>query len=205
MSKPYFIGITGGSASGKTKFLQDIISYFDEDQLCVISQDNYYYPIEKQAVDSQGVVNFDLPETIDQEAFEKDILSLASGNTISLPEYTFNNPDAPVNILTFKPAPIIIVEGIFVLYYENIAKHLDLRLFIDAKEHIKLKRRIVRDNEERGYDLQDVLYRYEHHVAPTYEQFIEPCKEHADLIIPNNKDFETALGVIIGYLSTKLS
>ena len=81
MSKPYFIGITGGSASGKTKFLQDIISYFDEDQLCVISQDNYYYPIEKQAVDSQGVVNFDLPETIDQEAFEKDILSLASGRS----------------------------------------------------------------------------------------------------------------------------
>jgi len=96
------------------------------------------------------------------------------------------------------------VEGIFVFFIEEIREQLDLRLFIDAQEHIKLKRRIKRDETERGYGLNDVLYRYEYHVAPTFEKFIKPFMYEADFIIPNNRDFSVALGVIVDFLKTKV-
>ena len=108
-------------------------------------------------------------------------------------------------MLTFHPAPVIVVEGIFVLYYPELSDLLDLKIFIDAKDHIKLKRRIIRDKVERGYDLDDVLYRYEMHVMPTYEKYIKPFKNDADLIIPNNLNFDKGLEVIRTYLKAKSS
>ena len=96
--------------------------------------------------------------------------------------------------LVFRPAPIVVVEGIFVFHFEEIAKLLDLKVYIDAQEHVKLHRRIIRDRDERGYDLADVLYRYTHHVAPTYERFIAPYKHDADIVIPNNRHFEQGPG-----------
>jgi len=94
---------------------------------------------------------------------------------------------------------------IFVFYFPEIRKLLDLKVFIDAEEHIKLKRRIKRDGQERGYDMEDVLYRYEHHVAPTFDRYIRPFKAEADLIVPNNHHFEKGLEVIIGFLNQKVS
>lgn len=106
-------------------------------------------------------------------------------------------------MLTFASAPVVVVEGIFVLYYPELTDLLDLKIFLDAKDHIKLKRRIIRDKVERGYDLDDVLYRYEMHVMPTYEKYIEPFKNEADLIIPNNHNFDRALDVIRTYLRAR--
>ena len=202
--KPYIVGITGGSASGKTKFLNELIKDFSKSELCLISQDNYYRPREEQPIDENGIKNFDTPNSIDAVTYAKDILSLKNGETVFKEEYTFNNPDKKATILEFKPAPIIVVEGIFVLYYPEVASLLDLKLFIEAKEHLKLKRRIIRDNEERGYDLDDVLYRYEKHVYPTYEKFIKPFKSDADIIIPNNTLFDNALEVIKSHLKQKV-
>ena len=122
---------------------------------------------------------------------------LKSGGSIVKKEYTFNNPKARSR-LEFKPAPILIVEGLFVQYFPEIVKELDLRIFIEARDYVKLTRRIRRDNEERGYDLNDVLYRYENHVMPIYDSLIEPLKHQADLIIPNNDHFEHALHVLVG-------
>ncbi len=135
----------------------------------------------------------------------RDILAVKNGNTVTVKEYTYNNPQATPTILEFKPAPIILVEGIFVFYHQPVAELLDLRLFIDAQEHVKLSRRITRDREERGYDVDDVLYRYEKHVAPTYINYIEPFKYSSDLIIPNNQDFEEALDVVTCFLRSKIS
>ncbi len=204
MSNHYLIGITGGSGSGKTYFLNQLISQFSKKELCLISQDNYYRPRHEQPVDEAGVQNFDLPQSIDHEAFARDIKALREDKTVEIEEYTFNNPNATPKRLVFAPAPIIVVEGIFVFYFEQIAQMLDLKLFIEAKDHIKLKRRIIRDNEERGYDLEDVLYRYEQHVAPTYAKFIEPYKHQSDIIIPNNSKMENAVDVIITYLKSKV-
>lgn len=201
---PFIIGITGGSGSGKTRFLNGLLSKFSEREVCLISQDNYYKPRDMQPVDIKGVKNFDLPESIDFEAYKEDILSLKNGDTVTRKEYTFNNPSADPKIITLEPAPVIVVEGIFVLYYRPIAEILDMKLYIDAKDYIKLIRRIVRDDKERGYDLDDVLYRYEHHVMPTYERHIKPFKKEADVIIPNHKSFDSALDMVETYVRSKM-
>ncbi|MFB9210784.1 uridine kinase [Echinicola jeungdonensis] len=204
MNQPFIVGITGGSASGKTLFLDQLLQAFDPEEVCLISQDNYYKPKDQQPVDEHGIPNFDTPYSIDFDQYSADILKIRQGEQVFRQEYTFNNPKATPKILTFKPAPVVVVEGIFVLYYPELAKLLDLKVFIDAKDYIKLKRRIVRDKVERGYDLDDVLYRYENHVMPNYEKYIEPFKHDADLIIPNNDDFEKALELVKTYLKSKI-
>ena len=205
MNKPYIVGITGGSASGKTLFLDKLLNYFDSDQICLISQDNYYKPRNLQPRDDMGIHNFDTPDSIDFQEYAEDIRKIRMGETISRKEYTFNNPNKTPKLLYFKPAPVVLVEGIFVLYYPELAKLLDLKVFIDAKDYIKVKRRILRDKVERGYDLDDVLYRYEKHVMPTYEKYIEPFKHDADLIVPNNHGFDKALDVLKSYLREKIA
>ena len=204
MGTPYIIGITGGSGSGKTRFLKGLLDQFSEGEVCLISQDNYYKPRNEQPIDKKGVKNFDLPESIDFESYKQDILTLKFGESINRTEYTFNNAAVEPGIISLHSAPVIVVEGIFVLYYREIAEMLDLKVFIDAKDHIKLKRRIIRDDKERGYDLDDVLYRYEYHVMPTYEKYIAPYKGEADIIIPNHTDFQEGLAVLSSFVRSKI-
>jgi len=204
MPQPYTIGITGGSGSGKTYFIKELASHFRPDEICLISQDHYYKPLEVQFTDERGVQNFDLPSSIDKDDLAADIHKLKSGQSITKKEYTFNNPKATSRFLEFIPAPILIVEGLFVQYFPEIVKELDLRIFIEARDYVKLTRRIRRDNEERGYDLNDVLYRYQNHVMPIYDSLIEPLKHQADLIIPNNDHFEHALHVLVRALKSHL-
>lgn len=205
MKKAFTIGITGGSGSGKTYFLQGLSSKFSANEICLISQDHYYKAPDQQPVDANGVTNFDLPSTIDRVAFHADLVKLKTGENVRKQEYTFNNPSSTSKMLEFRAAPILVVEGLFVQYFEEIEKELDLKIFIEAKDYLKLGRRIRRDQVERGYDIHDVLYRYEHHVMPVYESLIEPLKHNADLVIPNNSHFERALEVVIGFLRARLN
>ena len=200
MNKPFTIGITGGSGSGKTFFLQGLSSRFKSEEICLISQDNYYWSREQQPVDENGIRNFDLPQSIDYRTFGADLVKLKAGQNVIKKEYTFNNPNTEPKLLEFKSAPVIVVEGLFVQYFEEIERELDLKIFIEAKDHVKLGRRIKRDQVERGYDVDDVLYRYQHHVMPVFESLIEPIKHKADLVIPNNSNFDRALEVLVGYL-----
>ena len=197
MTKTYTIGITGGSGSGKTYFIEQLAAHFDATELCLISQDHYYKAREEQVTDEMGVKNFDLPEAIQLEELVNDIQKLKRGEVLRKPEYTFNNPLATAMILEFKPAPILIVEGLFVQYFPDVASELDLKIFIEAKDYVKLSRRIRRDNDERGYDLNDVLYRYQHHVMPVYESMIRPLMDQADFVIPNNHHFKNALAILV--------
>lgn len=205
MKRAFTIGITGGSGSGKTFFLRGLSSQFASDEICLLSQDNYYKPIAEQHRDENGIENFDLPEAIDRQAFHDDVLKLRAGMNVSRKEYTFNNNSATPNILHFKAAPLLIVEGLFVQYFGEIEKELDLKIFIEAKPHVKIARRIKRDQVERGYDINDVLYRYEFHVMPVYETLIEPLKHSSDLVIPNNSHSSRALSVVIEFLKSKLA
>lgn len=204
MSKPFLIGITGGSGSGKTTFIRQLRDAFPTDRLCIISQDDYYRPINEQQRDEQGIENFDLPRSIDKKAFYEDIKKLMAGQPVERPEYVFNNEKAKAKMLTFQPAPIILVEGIFVFHFKKIRKLLDLKIFLHAKENLKVIRRIKRDQVERNYPLEDVLYRYENHVLPTFEKYIQPYMDEADLIINNNQDFEAGLAVVKGFLQSRL-
>jgi uridine kinase len=203
--RPYIVGITGGSASGKTHFLKTLLGNFGEDQITLISQDNYYRPRHEVPTDKNGVHNFDLPESIDFKRYAEHIHQLREGQAVQMKEYTFNNPNVEPKLLTFRPSPIVVVEGIFVYYFEEIAELIDLKVFIDARNKVKLNRRIHRDNAERGYDINDVLYRWEHHVRPTYQQYIKPFRATADLVIPNNDGYDKGLEVLVAFLKTKLT
>lgn len=202
--KSYIIGITGGSGSGKTLFINKIIENFRSNEVCFISQDNYYRPREDQPIDDKGVKNFDKPESIDVHKFISDIKKLVRGEKFSIKEYTFNNPDMESAIIEFNPAPVIILEGIFIFHIKEISNLIDLKIFIDAREHIMLKRRIIRDNEERGYDLADVLYRYENHVMPAFNTYIMPYKDDCDIIVNNHSNFSKGIEVIRSHIAAIL-
>lgn len=198
--KPLIIGITGGSGSGKTSFIKHLRERFSEEELCVISQDDYYRPREEQEVDEAGVVNFDLPRSIDKKAFVHDVKKLLNGEVVTRQEYTYNNALAKAQELVFRPAPIILVEGLFVFHFNKMRKLLDLKIYLHAKENLKVIRRIKRDRVERNYPLEDVLYRYENHVLPTFERYIKPYMEDADIVINNNRQFNMGLEVVTGFL-----
>lgn len=202
--KPYVIGICGGSGSGKTTFIRKLRERFATSDLCIVSQDDYYLPRHLQHKDSNDEFNFDLPKSFDKKKFRTDLNRLIAGETVTIQEYVFNNPDAVPKTLVFESAPIIVVEGLFVFHYKKIAPLLDLKIFINTKENLKVIRRIHRDQVERGYPIEDVLYKYEHHVLPSFERFIQPYKEEADVVINNNHDLERGLSMVEGFLRSKL-
>ncbi len=202
---PFIIGIAGGSGSGKTTFIKQIRARFSEAEVCVISQDEYYKPIEQQYRDDEGIENFDLPASIDKKAFRIDIERLKAGETVVRKEYMFNNAAREPKLLTFRPAPIIVVEGLFVFHFKKINELLDLRVFVDAKDVFKVARRIRRDAVERGYDISDVIYRFENHVTPSWESFIAPYRDEADIVVNNNRrGLGAGIDMICGFIEKKL-
>jgi len=206
MNKPFIVGIAGGSGSGKTRFANQLKDKFDSKNVEVFSLDNYYRPLAEQPVDEFGDANFDRPESFFRDKLKEDLQSLRSGQDLTIPKYEFNiNRDGEPKFITVKANAIIIVEGLFTLYFEEIAPLIDLKLFVDAPIWLMMKRRIERDEVERGYgDLQATMNRYERHVIPAFKEFVQPCKDDSDLIIPNHNDFSNGLSVITSHLKSLL-
>jgi uridine kinase len=191
MTNPYIIGIAGGSGSGKTFFLNRFLDHFSKDEVCLVSQDDYYFPVaHNMTAEENALYNFDLPSTIDNEQFENDIYKLIDGQTLYKEEYTFNNRNVKPKMLEIKPAPILIIEGLFIFHFKAIDELLDMRIFIDTDEEVALQRRLKRDLLERGYSNDDVMYRWENHVMPAYNEFLLPYKDGCDKIVINNTDAE---------------
>lgn len=200
----YIVGIAGGSASGKTSFLRQLKQNFPENAISVISQDNYYRPQEEQKLDENGKVNYDLPTAIDKDEFYNDIKKLLNGEIIRRKEYTFNNSAVEPEMIVVNPAPIIVIEGLFVFHYANIRHLLDLRLYLDVREEIQLTRRLKRDRDERGYPEQVVMYQWENHVLPSFKKFLKPYRDDAHIIVTNNISFEMGLLVLTEHLLYRL-
>jgi uridine kinase len=202
--KPFVIGIAGGSGSGKTFFLNCFLNHFDPEDICLVSQDDYYKPKHLQKIDKNGWINFDLPEGIDDEKLTSDLTRLISGGSFQKKEYTFNVSEDKARLLTIKSAPIIIVEGLFIFHYSKVSKLFDMRIFMDADEEITLNRRIKRDGEERGYDRDMVMYQWINHVVPAYNSYLLPYKGTADKIIMNNTHVADDIITITKELSREL-
>lgn len=201
---PYFVGIAGGSASGKTSFLQALFNAFEPDEISLVSQDNYYRPAEQQLADENGRLNFDLPGSLYREEYHRDLELLKAGVEVIREEYTFNNPAVTPKTITVKPAPIVVTEGLFVFHYEEIWAMLDHRVFLYADENIRLERRIARDSTERGYPEEDVRYQWEHHVMPADRRYLQPYREKCDLIVDNDEHFEPGLKLLVDHLKKVL-
>jgi len=154
----------------------------------LISQDDYYIPANTKTQEENRLYNFDLPTSIDRNAFYSDIKDLFDGKTVYKEEYTFNNPALTPKMLEIKPARILVVEGLFIFHYDEVNQLLDYRIFLDAEESIALRRRLRRDLLERGYDHDDVMYKWINHVVPSYNEYLLPFRETCDLVIQNNTD-----------------
>ena len=201
---PYVIGIAGSSGSGKTFFLNCFLQHFAPEEVTLISQDDYYIPANTKTQEENRLYNFDLPTAIDREAFFRDIQLLTGGHVIHKASYTFNNPAIEPSILELKPAPILIVEGLFIFYYEEIRQLIDHRIFLHAEDEIALQRRLKRDLVERGYNEEDVRYKWVNHVQPSYRQYLLPFRDSCNRVIINNTDDPTPIIAITQEISTNL-
>ncbi|MCH2223611.1 MAG: hypothetical protein MK066_02495 [Crocinitomicaceae bacterium] len=188
------IGICGGSGSGKTTLLSRIVNHYSEVKPSVFSMDNYYRPIEEQQRDRNGEINFDLPTALDQKKLTDDLQKLLKGESIIVKEYHFNSPPDKHVLITIDPSPLIIVEGLFLFEYLEVSKTLDYSIFIDVDPKIQLDRRLYRDQETRGYSRESILYQWENHVTPCYENYLLPYRKNANFHFRNDgnsdADFE---------------
>ncbi len=203
-SKPFLVGITGGSGSGKTTFIKRLVEDMGIENVAVLTQDNYYINRDNQPKDINGVEDYDRPESFDFVQYKQDLFKLLNGESVEIYEYNYNKSKQERNKIVIKSAKIVVTEGIFVFHFPEISDLINLKIFVDAKEAVKMRRRIYRDAVERGYDMNDVLYRYENHVTPSYERYIKPIRHDADIIIPNNADFAKGLAVLTQFLKSKI-
>ena len=198
--KRYVLGISGCSGSGKSEILKKLSDKINSNLVSIISQDNYYKKRDSQLIDLNGFHNFDLPESINKKKFYDDISKLISGKNIEYFEYNYNNPKLKSNKKKIISNPIIIVEGLFVFHYKKINNLFNSRVFIDAELNLMIKRRLNRDLNERGYDKNDVEYRYKNHVIPAFKKFTKPYKNASNLIINNNKSIELSVTKLSNFL-----
>ncbi len=202
--EPYLIGIVGGSASGKTSFLRGLLERLPEKRCAVMSQDNYYRPIHEQTRDAQGQPNFDLPTAFFVDYFHADLVKLVRGETVTRHEYTYNHRDRQGRLITVEPAPVVLVEGLFLFHLEEIRRLLELRVFIDVNEEICKARRLERDARERGYPPDHVEYQWREHVLPAYRNFILPYRDEAHIIVANHGDYSKGLEVVADHVLARI-
>lgn len=181
------IGIAGGTGSGKTTVVHNILKQLSSDDVIVISQDNYYHDSSHLSFEERIQINFDHPRSIDFELLVEDLKKLRKGETIEQPVYSFLTHTRTDETLLTPPKNVVIVEGILVLTDAQLREMFDLKIYVHADSDERLIRRIKRDIQDRGRDLEEVISRYKKTLKPMHEQFIEPTKKYADLIIPNEK------------------
>lgn len=179
------IGIAGGTGSGKTTVVQNILNNLETDSVLVISQDNYYREYQGLPFEEREKINFDHPRSIDFDLLSEHVKMLREGKSVEQPVYSFITHSRKDETLLVHPKKVIIVEGILVLTQKELRDLFDLKVFVHADSDERLIRRIKRDITERGRNLEEVLNRYRTTLKPMHEQFIEPSKNYADIIVPN--------------------
>lgn len=198
------IGICGGSGSGKTTLLNRLYAKYSDLKPSVFSMDNYYFPIEKQQLDQNRHYNFDLPSALDEEKLTNDLIRLKNGEQISVKEYHFNAPPDKHVLITLDPSELIIVEGLFLFHYKGVRELLDYSIFIDVDFDVQLDRRLYRDQETRGYSREDIIYQWDNHVTPCYNNYLLPYKSKADFIFRNDSNSEKDFEQLTNELSSRL-
>ena len=200
MKELILIGIAGGSGSGKTTLTSELLNEYGKDKIAVIEQDSYYKDLSHLPLEERRTYNYDHPKAIDITLFQFQLSTLLKGRNINIPIYDFSNHVRLKNTKMIVPLPVIIVEGILVLYFQELRQLMVIKIYIDTPEDIRFKRRFDRDIKERGRTAESIRKQYISTVRPMHEEFVEPSKNSADIIILGHKD----QGDIIEQVRSKL-
>ena len=198
------IGIAGGTGSGKTTVVNQIINELPENEVCVISQDSYYKSTDSLTYEERIKINFDHPRAIDFELLEKHITELKKGEIIQQPVYSFVTHNRTKDYIETHPRKVVIIEGILIFNNKKLLDLFDIKIFVHADADERLIRRLRRDIKERGRDIDEVLDRYKNTLKPMHQQFIEPTKSFADIIIPNDRYNTVAIDIVRTVISERL-
>lgn len=198
------IGIAGGTGSGKTTVVHQIMNELPQAEVGIISQDSYYKQNDNLAYEERILINFDHPRAIDFELLVNQLKDLKAGNTVNQPVYSFVTHNRTEDHIITHPRKVMIVEGILILANPELRDMFDIKIYVHADSDERLIRRLKRDIAERGRDMEEVLNRYQNTLKPMHEQFIEPTKAFADIIIPNDKYNTVAIDVVRAVINQRI-
>ncbi|MBP4138288.1 MULTISPECIES: uridine kinase [Flavobacterium] len=199
------IGLAGGTGSGKTTVVHQIMNELPDTEVGVISQDSYYKQNHGLSFDERALINFDHPRAIDFDLLVTHLKALKAGETIDQPVYSFVQHNRTDDTVSTHPRKVMIVEGILILTNPELRELCDIKIFVHADSDERLIRRLKRDISERGRDIDEVITRYQNTLKPMHEQFIEPTKAYADIIIPNDKYNTVAIDVVRAVINQRIS
>ena len=198
------IGIAGGTGCGKTTIVNQILKELPKEEVSIISQDSYYKDTSHLSYNDRVKINFDHPKSIDFELLTTHLSKIKSNESIHQPIYSFVTHNRTEDTILTHPRKIVIIEGILIFINPELRNMFDIKIFVDTDSDERLIRRIKRDTTERGRDLKEVLNRYQTTLKPMHNEFIEPMKDYADIIIPNNKHNIVAIDIVKTIITEKL-
>jgi uridine kinase len=199
------IGVAGGTASGKTTFVNEVMSGLSTEGLGLIAQDAYYKDNSHLTFDQRCLLNYDHPEAIDFDLMVEQIKALKAGASIDQPVYDYKIHNRTTETLPIAPKAVFIIEGILVLHHKALRDLMDLKIFVDAPGDQRLMRRMKRDMAERGRDLDEVMQRYSETLKPMHDAYIEPSKAHADIVVLSHQNNPQAVSLLQTYIESKMS
>jgi len=204
-NRPLVIGVAGGSGSGKTTVVRRIIESIGADDILLLQHDFYYRDLGHMPLSERVLQNFDHPLSLETELMIRHIQALTEGYSVEIPQYDFANHTRLEQTVKATPRRVILVDGILIFYEKELRTLMDIKLFVDTDNDVRLLRRIKRDIIERDRSLESVLHQYEHFVRPMHFEFVEPSKRYADVIIPHGGQNNIALEMVDALIKNRLS
>ena len=197
MMNTIIIGIAGGTGSGKTTLADKLVNSFGREEVSILRHDAYYKRHDNMTFEERCKLNYDHPDAFDNDLLVEHILDLKEGKSIEMPVYHYTIHNRSDETITVEPAPVVILEGILIFAEPTLCDLMDIKVFVDTDADVRILRRIIRDVNERGRSLDNIIRQYLTTVKPMHEQFVEPSKRRADLIIPEGGRNEVALDMLI--------
>jgi uridine kinase len=204
MSSPLIVGIAGGTASGKTTVTRKVKEALAGRRVAFIDQDSYYKDLSDLSLEDRREVNFDHPDAFDTELLVQHLSELKARRAVHKPVYNFVTSTREKHSTLVDPGDLVLIEGILVLHIVAIRELLDVRIFVDAEDDVRIIRRLTRDIKERGRDFDHVVQQYFRHVRPMHMGFVEPSKRWADIIVPHGGNNDIAIDMLVGALKARL-
>lgn len=206
MKKPLIIGITGGTGSGKSTVCRAIIESIPSDKIAVVEQDSYYKDQSHLTFEERLKTNYDHPLSFDNDLLISHLDDLCNKISIQKPVYDYEKHTRKTDeTVTINPTDIIIVEGIMILEDEKLRENLDIKIYVDTEDDIRILRRIQRDIAERGRSVDSVIAQYLETVKPAHDQFVEPYKKYADIIMPEGGRNQVAIDIVLSRIKSQLN